>query len=159
MGAQINKSIKQLTTAKNLLNVILWYLLVFSVSATFTFLLPDKGIMIPIMQIVFWAFLLVLPFAIATLVFNSRVFVQMAKSDPSLRSAAQVASSVTLGAGAYILVYIIWSSKWNELALGLDHNMVILLQASPVLAGLIILASHVFVTKHSLARLKSTSVA
>ena len=145
--------------AQKLQRIILWYLSVLALTFLLTWILPDKGLMLQISVPIFWVFLLVLPFAIFTLIFTSGVFVRMAQVNPNLKSLAQVASVVTLISVAYLLIYLVWGSQILEIARQSDHNLVMILDFSPVGVGLLLLATHVLVVRSASAKLKFSATA
>ena len=150
----MDKLQSDLGLAKKFQRYILWYLAVLAFTFLLTWILPDKGLMLQVSQVVFWVFLVVLPFAIFTLIFSSGVFVRMAKASPDLKPLSQLASFVTLVAVAYLLIYLVWGSQFLEFARQTDHNLVMILDFSPVGVGLILLATHVFVVRSASAKLK-----
>lgn len=152
----MEKITADLCLVKKLQAVIIGYLVVFLVLALCSRITPIDNLTIPIVVVFFWAGLAVLGLAIFTLIFTSSTFVRMAKADSSLQKMAQIASVVTLVAGAYILIYLVWGSKFTEHARQTDHNLVIIAEFSPVAVGLILLATHVVVVRFSLVQLKRT---
>ena len=140
--------------AKKFQRYILRYLAVLALTFLLTWILPDKGLMLQVSQVVFWVFLVVLPFAIFTLFFSSGVFVRMAKASPDLKPLSQLASVVTVIAVAYLLIYLVWGSQFLEFARQTNHNLVMILDFSPVGVGQILLATHVFAVRSASAKLK-----
>ena len=155
----MEKIIADLVRARRLQSVILWYLAIYVLLALIGRLVPFDNRTVLIVAFVWWAGLAVFALAIFTHIFSSGAFVRMGKEHSSLQNLARVANVITLAAGGYFLIHLVWGSRITELARQTDNNLGVIAEFSSVAVGLILLATHVFVVRFSLAKLKSNPIA
>ena len=97
---------------------------------------------------------LVIPFALFVMFYSLHVFQSSAKLDHSLKVQATIAGLLACLTGLYILIYFVYREPLNQWAFLKGHEFVVALQSSPVIMGLILLATHVFIARSFFNQIK-----
>ena len=148
--------VKKLKRVRQLQNVVLAYLALLVVVMFVTWALPDKQLMLKIFIPIFFGMAVVIPFALGVMVFSIRVFHSMAKIDPTLETRVKFAGWLSVFTGIYFFSYVIFLEPIGLWAFTQSHDLVVAFQSSPVVVGLILLATHVFVARASYSKLNSS---
>jgi hypothetical protein len=157
-GGKIKKELKSLRTVVRLQNAILIYIALFVSVAVSSWFAPlaSAGTSF-VVVIFFYGLILAIPYALSVMFYSLHVFQRSAKHDHSLKVQASIAGLLACLTGIYILIFFIYQEPLNQWAFLKGHEFVVALQSSPVILGLILLATHVFIARSTLTRLNNKS--
>jgi hypothetical protein len=164
-GVEVDKLIGQLERIWFLQRIILGYLALLFAVMIITWVSPSKEemsqILLPlfhgILLTLFYGILLVIPFALVVMVMTLQTLNSMARFDAILKPRANIAGWLSVFMGAYILGSFVFADSINAWAMSQSHDLVVAAQSSPVVMGLILLGTHVYVVKSSQSHLTKLS--
>ena len=110
----------------------------------------------PVYMLIFW----VLLSSVSLFVYTSVVFFQASKIDTSIQKFLTKVQAFGLAAVLYVVsFYFVWGTSVVNQARIEDHNLVIVLESSPVILGLVLLAAHILAVRRVALKLKNLNAA
>jgi len=110
----------------------------------------------PVYMLIFW----VLLSSVSLFLYTSVVFFRASKIDTSIQKFLTKVQVFGLATVLYVLsFYFVWGTSVVNQARTEDHNLVIALESSPVILGLVLLAAHVFAVRRLAVNLKTINAA
>ena len=155
--SKLKKVLEDLKTLRTLQNIICGYLAILGLLMLLTWVSPVKEFIGGLTLIVFWAMFLAIPFALFVMIYSLQVLKAMVVVEPRLKNKARLAGWSSLVAGIYILGSFIFYGQISLWTFLISHDLEVAFQSSPVIMGLLLLATHVHVARSSLARLKAAA--
>lgn len=158
MNKSIASVLEQLSLIKRLQWVPLGYLALLVFLSLLSWVPPFLALMVAVLLPVYMLVFVVVLFSLGLFIFTSVVLAKVSKLEPSLARVLNRVQVVGFVVGSYLLSYFfIWGETAQDWARTQEHYLVVALDSSPVVLGLLLLAAHLYVVRKVIAKLKGAS--